>query len=632
MVAIDISNINKLLKNSKSSFRIQNKTTLRIKKRIGRRRNIINNPVLVLKSSSKTSSSGEANRTANLVRQYIQENHPEFVSWMYTIYNNTSGSDTSGINNLEKPVKVRLYDNPNLKIFNITIQFSRSSFGLDYGGVDSKNDCLFYTINRFVKIKENPGLWKSKITNNSVNRNDLIPVCYLDNVAEKYRINIECICEKSIYKTENIHNEKLQIKLQNNHYEPVYYINKHGDKIQNISKLSYLMKTPLREIKQKQKLEPWYYYEDGQHCENKPDFSNPKIIPVNISQFVEWNREYKTTYNDYLSVKNYTKKFGIDFNNGKNLKHIALHYLFRTISVKDPEKIETAESKLLSNIHRGGFRFSKPGKYDDVFQYDINSFYPSVLNTGLFVPFSSPLELTQDDFQKMKAGNFYYYGIYEICNINIENVPEKYESILYSILKPKKYYTHCDLYTFKKLGINFKILNGWKYVDKKQLKQVFARYVNHLYTAKQKAKQEFPLALKCIKAMISRIHGYLSEKCSQKKYIDPKKETLDINEDFQLTSLHEMNGKLLAKLTRINNIFRYSWSRPMCVFQNICRNRFINLVITEIDKGNELLYSHTDSMVLKNKAKTLEISDKLGDFKLENSGNITIENMQTKYF
>jgi hypothetical protein len=86
------------------------------------------------------------------------------------------------------------------------------------------------------------------------------------------------------------------------------------------------------------------------------------------------------------------------------------------------------------------------------------------------------------------------------------------------------------------------------------------------------------------------------------------------------------NGFTKFGLYRVNNIYPYPWARIGPFLTSYGASNLVKDII-KLDCADKIVRIHTDSIMLSEKLENIELSDKLGGWKIEKEGNYKIKHV-----
>jgi hypothetical protein len=281
------------------------------------------------------------------------------------------------------------------------------------------------------------------------------------------------------------------------------------------------------------------------------------------------------------------------------------------------DNINEYEIKFLAN--GGGVRVAEPyeGK---AYKYDINSYYPSIMNSKINRLPTKKGTLTiinQEEFDKLKY-----------CKIGVYNVKIECDNPKIFTLLKSNMYSHHEINYAKKLNLKMTVNGEHLLFNPKEclsFNSVFNKYVNELYDLKTDYKP-FKLILNSLwGSLCSRIGGQKTIFLNPEKFNIPDSKILKMEiykDDIYKIQYH-------AKVKG----YKFGFSRLNPFLLGFAR---VNMHKTFEKIGYEYVkYSHTDSIITSRRLHNndLKFSDEMGDWKFEGiSQNCKITNMNKYKF
>jgi hypothetical protein len=275
-----------------------------------------------------------------------------------------------------------------------------------------------------------------------------------------------------------------------------------------------------------------------------------------------------------------------------------------------PDKIEQLEGSLLKI--KAALINAIPGSYNNVYEYDVNSMYPSVMTKIMF---------------PMKAGEFKIlnelpatleYGVYRVL---IEESGDSSSNMLFRF-NLENIYTHYDIQGARLLNLSMKLLQGngpnALVYTKDKLEygsRLFKPTVDYMFDLKQR---NFP---RC-KAMLNSLWGALCEKNTFKMTIELNDNTV-LPENIQIDKIYP-----IGKLTRIE--YHYNKSEYETNYARIgpfvTSNARLFMLKTFKPYKENIVKIHTDGVYSTAQIPELKIGSGIGEWKIEKQGNVHILN------
>ena len=313
-------------------------------------------------------------------------------------------------------------------------------------------------------------------------------------------------------------------------------------------------------------------------------------IEANYHAYIQSIDNIKGITNNLINMY----RTGSIFNTAK-----ALFVKLTTIPESRFDKVEAYEFDYLNSCG-GGVRIAE--EYEGkAFKYDVNSFYPYLLNTNMLRIPQKKGTLTDIDQQEFDEQEFVTIGIYH-ASITGDINPK-----LFTVLKSNKY-THYEINRAKKLKYSIKILGQalmWTPDQVVGAKKVFGEFVEYLFPLKKKDP--------VLKQILNSLWGGLVSSRSTYTRVDTV-ENLDIPQGATILKAEQLTQDIY-KFTihdKDCNTFKTNYGRlkPFLLGLGRC---IVHKTIEEA--GHEyIVYSHTDSLISR---KFLNLTKNLNDRGLE---------------
>lgn len=257
----------------------------------------------------------------------------------------------------------------------------------------------------------------------------------------------------------------------------------------------------------------------------------------------------------------------------------------------------------------------------NLYYYDVNSLYPYSMLNPMPVEFLGKLQyLSQKEF--LNKFGFYYCTIKIDSNVKYPLVPSKNGYVTGII---EGLYFSEEVKNFISLGYDVHIQYMYEF---SRVEGLFDEYIKYFYSKKE-LNDEFK---NFYKLMLNGLYGYLSKSNQNIKVLWIKKDEIDKYLFFyDLEILEESTGFIkLLLLSRKMNFSKeelekkkiHKWKLMPIIFRN--RNIAIGSAITAYSRiymskyhNDDLVYSDTDSLILKKKLNKDLVGKEIGKFKLE---------------
>lgn len=478
------------------------------------------------------------------------------------------------------------------------------------GGSDINNDCLFNCIlnalgneySRFPKDMCYPNTFKKKL---KLGRDDKVPLSLIPIIEKKLNIKINVIGDDN-YTSDYDSRLEINLKLVNEHYELIPRVNKDFNKV-------IVSKDPKKLIVYNDKNE----YYDGKKV---------SLIKTDSKDFVFVKTPVDKTMMEYWNIIITEKKELYELSEGRidlsrtnyNYKKAVTRLLKdSTRIIPEIQEMDPVEQNWIYKTKLGALIFAEETVVESAYNYDINSFYPSILNDNNFrFPIKSPSFGILNELPKILS-----YGCYrcEVVRTNIEKIDRLFR------FNKLNYYTHIDLNHARNLNLEIKLINDGSsnvmlYLDGKdriKSKTIFGSVIEYLF----ERKKQHP----GFKTLLNLIWGSLAEKNKIYKKTTEGKfniETLDCN-------IMQMNKKKHHEVAYIPDDKKYklAWGRIEPFILSFARKRIAQDILPYNDHVKRL---HTDGFV-----SNIDLSDKLcigsgiGEYKLDKKGKCKILDCNT---
>lgn len=278
--------------------------------------------------------------------------------------------------------------------------------------------------------------------------------------------------------------------------------------------------------------------------------------------------------------------------------------------------------ELERNAYYGGrtecFRL---GKFNNIYQLDINSAYPYVMTK-----FKYPTKLRFYNRQSCLRNIKYYLdnGFAVIAKVKVNTDKPYYPCRDKRLLFPTGQFTTYLTTNELKLAIEHNhIVDSYEYAVYEQ-DYIFVDYVKELYKLRQQANDNGTKMI--YKLLLNSLYGKFGQKNS--RYIDTKipTEIFTENEYFKLTDYYD-NGKMLTvrkildKIQVKSDTVENAKNAFVAIAASVTANCRLLLLKYIIQAGfDNIYYCDTDSLFVNEvgyQRLVYNISDKLGDLKLE---------------
>jgi hypothetical protein len=519
-------------------------------------------------------------------------------------------------------IKIDLYGAESEEVDDFAIYFWKTPE--KKGGSDKNNDCLFNALMRIVEISNMPEPWNSPAKLKlrlKLKRNEKIHIDRIPEIEKGMKVNINVTGAAVYYTSAGKHPRTANIELNNGHYTP------------KIAKSRELIKTVCR----KQKLA--MYYLDG-------DVATICIGAEYLLREITKDQLYEMMYEDMLGEyayqpassaqtlqeehSEYLRKAEaiykatnglIDYSKCQYSHKKAVLNLFynRTTSLKDPEPLSELENEWISEAFKGGLIFGTPCELQYGITYDCNSAYASVLEKNCFKIPVKPGDFIQIDL----LPEVLTYGIYR-CIISPSENEDTNKMFKFNHFNK---YTHIDIYMARMLNLNIELIvdheaNALLYGSGKceNGSIMFKSTIDYLYQLK---KQKLPFA----KELLTSLWGSLMERDRIHRVC---KEEYNIPEDCTMVDLRPNSKGTYVAYSKSNKYFKLNYARIGPFLTAAVRKMMLSMILPRRD---HVFRVHTDSILCDVAQTDIEVTDKIGGWKIEKQGHCIVENSRdVKYY
>lgn len=482
-------------------------------------------------------------------------------------------------------------------------------------GHNSTNNCLFECILKeigYFRLPKNLKTDKALKETLHLEEYDKIPLSRICEIEKLYNINFN-ITGDFQYSSKNIYQQTINLVCHNEHVEINDEVTKPKDLLKRIpfKKLNLVLVEYHNEKVKCYDGNSIYYLTCEDYYEKSKDFMGEDVY-IEYTPFEKFHivDDYHTYIKEIETLRNLTNG-RIDLSrSGYKISKEALkcvHYELRTFT--EPEKITSQEQHWLINTFMGGLIFSNPCELSSAYNYDLNSAYP---NTLCSEHFSFPIK--QGEFKHISSlDNILSYGIYR-CNI----LPSSNEHInkLFRF-NSFNYYTHYDINLARHLNLQIELIiddeaNALLYTTKRANgSKHFRHLVYSLYELKPKSK--------LAKKILNAIWGSL---CSRNKIKVTTQKEIDFKNGEYIVDIREFGDNRKITYLKNSKYYKYNYARLGCFLTANVRKQMADCIFP----FKEHVYRcHTDS-ILSDIPLNLSFGDDLGNFKLEKTGSVSINN------
>ena len=354
-----------------------------------------------------------------------------------------------------------------------------------------------------------------------------------------------------------------------------------------------------------------------------------KYIPIKKDE----DKTFEQSFNDFVKTANALRKASlglcedgealINFYKTGNSIQTAKTIFFNFCNKENikPEQITDIEYEFINNSSTGALIYADKDYEGPVYEYDINSFYPSIMRSDKFkIPIKQGeiKTISKIDFDKMKS-TFFNYGIYK-CIITSEKTNKLFR------FNKLNYYTTQSIRHAQLLGLNIELVeeeNNFLYYSKNTLIQgnkLFGYFVDTLY----KLKKENP-KLKEFKEILNCLWGLLSKQKKTTIVIDLNKPSdidLDTTKINILSQIME-GDKITITYQYKNNNFVNNFARLKPFLLSQGRLKLVELLHEYKDNIKQI---HTDGFKTDIKIN-FDLGVEIGELRYEGNRNVKIINV-----
>ena len=284
----------------------------------------------------------------------------------------------------------------------------------------------------------------------------------------------------------------------------------------------------------------------------------------------------------------------------------ALNLFYKYNRYIQTDKISNDEADVILKASKGALMFALDEfTGDTVYEYDIVSLYPSIMNSDMRFP------IKHGEFKYVKTCDlpeFFQYGLYNA----VVTVKHGVHRGLYKLNK-NNWYTHYDMQRFKELGFEVNMVedneNNFLYYSRDKLilgKDLFGKYVNLLYGLKHRD-------VVGAKKVLNVVWGALCQTHINKKMVSNSEE-IKISHKKEIKSLVPYNEEFsIVKLTDANSVFKYDYARLKCFLLSNARCKMSRMIEPVVD---DVIRFHTDGILIGYKLDgILPLGDSIGQLK-----------------
>ena len=352
-----------------------------------------------------------------------------------------------------------------------------------------------------------------------------------------------------------------------------------------------------------------------------------KYIPIKKDPL----KTFEQSFSDFVKPANALRKASLGIGeNGESLvnfyktgnsiqtaKTIFLNYCNQE-KIKT-EQITEIEYEFINNSSIGALIYADKNYEGPVYEYDINSFYPSIMKCNKFkIPIKQGeiKTISKIEFDKMKS-TFFNHGIYK-CKITSEQPNKLFR------FNPLNYYTTQSIRHAKMLNLNIECIeekdNFLYYPPSSYISgnKLFGYFVDTLF----KLTKEHP-KLKEFKEILNCLWGLLSKSKKTKICIDinePSNIDLDTTKINILSQIMEGDKIYITYQYKTNN-FVYDFGRIKTFLLSQGRLKLAEILKDHVENVMQI---QTDGFKSKIELTDLKLGNGIGDLRYEGKRNVKI--------
>ena len=495
------------------------------------------------------------------------------------------------------------------------------------GGADEHNDCLYnaikqafpFSVGRKVNVKSAKGKWKTTIKRLSksdlkellkIGRDDPVDYRRIPEIEDELQVRIHVVGDFEYTSGKTHFDRLLTVSLTNGHY-------KYVPPISQKELFTPPSKEPCTLITRLYQSENSYLLFDGDR-----EYQSEGITSVSKDKFifeVKSKEELRTKHEERMkNVRALAKETGGYMDLSRFMFRTSLFvksYFSKFSKLYPADPIDQVEALWISKASGGGLNWAnKNTTLKNAYQYDINSFYPSIMKgtftfpvrRGKFVKFEVP------------SSGFYPYGIFRV---HIENINSK-------LVQKRKnnYYTQYDINRAIETGAQVSLIedgeaNALLYDETTRVKAngLFKTMIERLYGYKKQG-------LKCAKEILNNIWGSLCQKNTITKTLRDG----DCMNFRQLKNAYpKASGRLVSGILYDEEYdYKTAYARMGPFLTGLGRSKLSKMIEPYLEN---IHYVNTDGFISE-KELPLKLSTNLGGMKLEQSGECQIIHSKKKLF
>lgn len=316
--------------------------------------------------------------------------------------------------------------------------------------------------------------------------------------------------------------------------------------------------------------------------------------------------DIKTEYSNYIKKSNelYEKTNGLlSLYKAKKISDIS-KYLFylKSNSTVVPDHIGGTEADFIEIL--GGMMYCEKGKHENVTDYDINSMFPSIMQSRVKFPIK---EGRYERLEQLPAARDIKYGIYRA------HIKSGHKYFRYN---DNDKYTHYDIKMALNIGLDIRLRSGVNALiyDNEHLETasvIFKPFVDYCFKLKKDN-------VETAKPILNTLWGALCEKNKKTEYLRVDDE-LNLHRDKLVKKVVANGEKVNVHFVWRNKQFKTNYAR-IGPFLTSCARSKLHYAVK--DYINDIVHIHTDGFILKgDKVPSIKISDNIGDWKIKNKAN-----------
>jgi len=318
-------------------------------------------------------------------------------------------------------------------------------------------------------------------------------------------------------------------------------------------------------------------------------------------------------------------KFNLNVHRFPTLPSLALG-IFKTHYMK-PDQIPIINGQMYNEI-RGSYTGGHTDLYKpfgkNIFSYDINSLYPTVMH-DFNVPVGNPIYF-EGDITKFDKDAFGFFDA-EVKSPEFMNRPILQTKVkinnMFRTIAPLGTWNDMifseEMYNSIKYGYSFKVSRGYLF----EKANIFKDYITDLYEIKKSHDKNDPMYL-ISKLLMNSLYGRFGLSNELSNHLIVTESELDqiiANKNINIKEVIDLeNGKNLISLNNStdNNLEDYNGvETSISIAAAITSYARINMSVFLCDPSLDILYTDTDSIFTTTPLSSILVGKKLGQMKLE---------------